>query len=658
MGKLVMISAMAVFLSGMAAQAQSTISWDFDTPGDVEGWVPSSEPSMTNGLEIAASFGGFDGLILTTSDVTGGDPGVLMTNGVPVPAGEYWDTLEVRMRVLSGNAAFPIDWIGDGTVSVVNWDIVDGPIGTPGSNWATTTQSNKWIVTTLDITSIGTNEITFLRIDPPGDDESKNFEIDYIRLNTHTNAPPPPVYKTAWEFNTPADTEGWQGNMASAMEIATAVGGSESVLTTTDASGADPQVSNSNEPANLEPGKFWSTVELRIRHTSGGAGTAWDPAGTLFRINNTSLSHTIGGDGWETTTEASGWITTRLDMSVMGNENIFSMRIDPFDPANGRTIEIDYVRFETRSTPILPPAPDQLIHTWAFNSIGDTEGWTDNGDMTGLTVANTISGSEVVLTSSDVIGAGDSMLFYNEFANPTLNITPPGAWSTWEVRMRQLTGNPGDLGTVPLDPFDPSQVTFVANNNIVINLGTEVISFTPETNGWITAVFDISRVGFVDLTSLRIDPLADIDLNFEIDYTRVFSQGSKYDAWSQVVYGLEGTNALTTADADGDTFNNLYEFSFGGDPTNAADVGFVESSIVDDGGTSYVEYNYVRRTDANNGLEYTFEQRDDLTAGWVDLAGAAEVGTQKVGDDHEVVTNRIDTVADDTLFHRVKVSGE
>ena len=305
---------------------------------------------------------------------------------------------------------------------------------------------------------------------------------------------------------------------------------------------------------------------------------------------------------------------------------------------------------------VITPSPTQLIKGWEFNTFGDTENFTDNGDMDGLMVTNAISGSEVVLTCWDVLGDGDSQLWYNPNPrDPGLNITSPGPWAVMEVRMRQLTGNPSQGGTSGLDPFDKDQVIFGVNEKI-INLNSEVISFTEEGDGWITAGFNISSLGTNDLEFIRVDPVADISLNFEIDYIRVFSRGSKFDDWARA-YGLSGTNAMTTADADGDTFNNLYEYAFGGDPTNAANVGFVQSDSVNVGGTNYLEYLYARRTDSGNGLGYALEQRGDLMVGsWVTNT-TAEVGTSPYIADYEMVTNRIETV-EPVDFLRVNVTGK
>ena len=653
MKRLVLISAVAVFLSGIAVQATSTISWDFNTLGDTEGWgtTGDSHNSLTNGIIVTNAVQGSE-VVLSTLDITGIDPGVVTATTSSVPSGEYWDTIEIRLRTLSGNGGIPIAYNEAATLMVINGQVVS-----PGSAWTKTYEANEWVVTSYDISGLVSDDITSLRLDPPAGID-QNFEYDYIRLHTNTNAPPPPVYKTDWEFNTPGDLEGWVGNVVGVM-VAGAVGGSESVLTCSSADVGDPQTWNNFEPANIEPGHYWSAVELRIRHVNGGVPAVWDPAGTLFRVNNVSLSTTVGGDDWKTTADANGWIVTRFDMSYLGQANIFIMRIDPFSVAEGRNFEIDYVRFETRSTPPLPPAPAELIHGWEFNTLGDTEDVTarSDGRIVGLTAANAITGSEGVLTSADIAHI-DPMVFYNdEFSNPALAITPPGPWTSVELRIRTIGGNPSTTGV--------TSIPFVASGTLLqINpwTGATVLDpavVTPEADNWLVVTYDLSYLGMDNLDGFRLDPVGNNEaINFEVDYIRAYSEGTSYDAWSQVVYGLEGTNALTTADADGDTYNNLYEYAFGGDPTNPAEHGFVESGSVVAGGTSYFEYNYARRTGFNTGLEYALEQRGNLTFDpWVNIGDTAEVGTMQITDDYEVVTNRIETV-DSLEFLRAEVIGE
>ena len=647
--KRVVASAMAVFLSSMAVQAQSTIGWEFNTLGDTENWMGAGGIISTNvdAVTNADSLG----VLVVSPGITGGDAQLVLDGTNSVPVGEYWDTLQIRVRKLISPGGFPDTFDPGGTLAVVTWSLISNGIG--DAPWSRVDEAGQWVVAELDISVLGTNDIDYFRIDPPGA-IGDGFEIDYIRLTTHTNAPPPPVYKLAWEFNTPGDVEGWDaGNVPGAM-IATAVGGSESVLTAPDFSIGDPGLVNNTVAASKPPGVFWSKMRMRMRLTNGGSGIPWE-GGDLIVLSHIGV---ISGANWNITDDGGdGWVIANINIEAIAAGTIGYMRIDPFDSAGGRGFEIDYVRFETRDTPVLPPAPEQLTHTFDFNTIADTEGFVGLNMSAGLTVAAVISGPETALTSFDITGTDPYMTYNNGSANPALFIPAPGAWTTWEIQMRKLTGNPGGGGTIPLEPFTTDGLRFQVNGKTINLTSADVISFTPLTNGWINAVFDISSLGNDDLTYIRVDPTSDETKNFEIDFMKFYSHGSKYDSWSQVVYGLEGTNALTTADFDEDGFNNYYEFAFGGDPTNAANIGYVESEIVEDGGT-FFEYRYVRRTDDKNGVDYAFEERATLASAWVDLGDTTEVGTLKTGDDHEIVTNRVDTAGMLTDFFQVKATGE
>ena len=308
-------------------------------------------------------------------------------------------------------------------------------------------------------------------------------------------------------------------------------------------------------------------------------------------------------------------------------------------------------------------APIQSVKIWGFDTIGNTENFTGNGDVVGLTADNAISGSEGVLTSANIIQSGDPLdpqCFYNEGGATNLFIAPPGPWETMTIRMRQLDGNPSDGGTAPA-VFDINQVTILVNAE-VLNLGTDIISSTNEANEWVEAVLDISVIGSANLESIRIDPVATDSQNFEIDYIQVSAQSwvrKPYDVWAEELYGLEGSDTFSGADPDEDTYNNLYEYAFGGDPTDDANIGFIQrGEAVVDGETNYFEHLYARRTDADSGLEYAFVQNGDLVYGSWTTNTTAEVGAGPSGiANYEIVTNRVETV-NPADFFRVEVTGE
>ncbi|CAA6677721.1 MULTISPECIES: putative glycoside hydrolase [unclassified Lentimonas] len=121
-------------------------------------------------------------------------------------------------------------------------------------------------------------------------------------------------------------------------------------------------------------------------------------------------------------------------------------------------------------------------------------------------------------------------------------------------------------------------------------------------------------------------------------------------------YGLSESDALETANPDGDAHSNLEEYAFGGDPLSAADGGHPMShSMLIEGGISYFEFVYPRRTTPGSNLLYLLEITTDLTADdWQD-AGAVELSPQSLDGDFEAITNRIDISGESAQFIRVRV---
>lgn len=106
-----------------------------------------------------------------------------------------------------------------------------------------------------------------------------------------------------------------------------------------------------------------------------------------------------------------------------------------------------------------------------------------------------------------------------------------------------------------------------------------------------------------------------------VDYIQVDAEMSTpWTEWRDS-YGLSGTDAEKTADADGDGFSNLAEWAVGGDPTDAADAGFKMNTLVAEGNFLVI---YPRQTQyAANGLDYQLETTDDLVGGvWTNDSAA------------------------------------
>lgn len=127
-----------------------------------------------------------------------------------------------------------------------------------------------------------------------------------------------------------------------------------------------------------------------------------------------------------------------------------------------------------------------------------------------------------------------------------------------------------------------------------------------------------------------------------------------YEAWAidnELIGGL-------LDDDDEDGINNLSEYAQGGDPNNPADTGTlpVLGASVISGGTNWIEYVYLKRVSAENGLTYSLVQSQDLMqGGWTNNGDIVEVGESAVVGDFKTVTNRVPTDGKSQEFIRLMI---
>jgi sialate O-acetylesterase len=115
-----------------------------------------------------------------------------------------------------------------------------------------------------------------------------------------------------------------------------------------------------------------------------------------------------------------------------------------------------------------------------------------------------------------------------------------------------------------------------------------------------------------------------------------------FGLWT-VEFGLSGSNALYTADPDGDVLDNLGEYALGGNPTNGSDRGYVPIfGPLEENGTNWFEYVYARRRDAAaRCLDYTVEATSNMVSAAWSTNNITETGAVAIDGDFEWVTNRI-----------------
>lgn len=198
-----------MFALSAAPLSAAVFSYEFNTPGNTEGWSTST---ATTGLAVVSGFGqatGIDGTsgVLTSADVDM-DPQIFRTgagNVITLPAGEKWSIFTVRFRQLSANPSAAgvtsSAYSNNGTILFfnnstnnlgtggLNTKSVNGSGGFAGDVYTMTLTNDpagaNWQLLEVNFsaaTVLNGANITAVRFDPVGNDAAKNFEVDFIRL--------------------------------------------------------------------------------------------------------------------------------------------------------------------------------------------------------------------------------------------------------------------------------------------------------------------------------------------------------------------------------------------------------------------------------------------------------------------------------------------
>jgi len=142
----------------------------------------------------------------------------------------------------------------------------------------------------------------------------------------------------------------------------------------------------------------------------------------------------------------------------------------------------------------------------------------------------------------------------------------------------------------------------------------------------------------------------------EIYPNRTLTGTSYYYKWATNTFGLAFSDAGFSDDPDGDGLDNLTEYAFGAEPTNADDkVVFPIFGDMDGDSFQTLEYVYRRRRNADaRGLHYDLSQRKDLFTGYWSTEGIIETGTEMIDSNFEWVTNSISTAGITNRFIRMR----
>ncbi|VGO22083.1 hypothetical protein [Pontiella sulfatireligans] len=134
-------------------------------------------------------------------------------------------------------------------------------------------------------------------------------------------------------------------------------------------------------------------------------------------------------------------------------------------------------------------------------------------------------------------------------------------------------------------------------------------------------------------------------------------EGAGYDAWA-VDYNLIG-GALD--DDDGDGIDNLTEYAQNGVPDDPSKTGTSPAlgAMASDGGTQWIEFVYLKRVSADNGLTYSLVQRQGLVqGGWMNNGDIVEAGESVAVGNFKTVTNQVPTNGKSQEFVKLLIESD
>ena len=209
--------------------------WNFDTPGDVGGWTHAGSVHPNYTLMQTTGIDGATGVLSMEGPLVDGHPDPQALYSPTLSLSDFgfgysgWDKIVFRARQISGTQ--PTVWSSSGTTALMNnWGTPVGVFG-PGIDGKAITcevQDDEWVLFTWDISSMGTGDLSNIRIDFIGNNinAGKNFEVDYIHLYAVEAEPVEPTPRPfIWvrDSDKPAildkiANQSWAGSMKSALE--------------------------------------------------------------------------------------------------------------------------------------------------------------------------------------------------------------------------------------------------------------------------------------------------------------------------------------------------------------------------------------------------------------------------------------------------------
>ena len=223
---------------------------------------------------------------------------------------------------------------------------------------------------------------------------------------------------------------------------------------------------------------------------------------------------------------------------------------------------------------------------------------------------------------------------------PGIGFNDRGEWLNYTV---DIGGGVNTMTFRLASPQDDKYFIITANGQYVGKVDV------PNTGGWNSytniVVEDMELPSGSDVR-IRFDKAHG---GFNLDWFEASAVSMSYANWA-AAYSM-ASNSAATDDYDLDSFENLYEYAFNGNPTDGGDEGGT-APVFTWTGNGY-ETMHIERNDDTN-LVYEVQTCDNLSIGNWQNSGVLYLGTNLTGTDYDEVTNSV-PVAGTQLFIRVKV---
>lgn len=188
----------------VGTQAQIIVAdWQFNTPGDTEGWTAQS--FTVNNLLVGSAVDGSETVLTSDNLQNQADAKIYFpAETVSLPGGSPgWDKLVIRIRQIGSDGVTPVTFDNTGTFAMLSqsnqpWPtllFVDGSTGGGDVPVSLITETGEWATFTYDLSVFTSGSITGgNRLDPVtgvANDSliEGNFEIDYVTLTAQVPEP-------------------------------------------------------------------------------------------------------------------------------------------------------------------------------------------------------------------------------------------------------------------------------------------------------------------------------------------------------------------------------------------------------------------------------------------------------------------------------------